>query len=135
MSLVVALSFVFVASAQESKKEKEPVEVFTTGDRGTFDYKLTEYDYKTGKTVPSFSIMHKTQSGGMAGTVFGLITSTTTVSYLNSDMKGLTRKNLSLLHGKEVVVIARIRQEGVGEGSQTYCEDLKVLLVPGFNEY
>jgi hypothetical protein len=122
--LVVAIS----VPAQESK-EKIPVKVYTTGDRGIFEYRPLERDWRNGKTYPEFAVMHPLQNGGSAGNVAGFITSLTKVVFVDPALKGLSKSNLSLLHGKDVVVVARLRQEGEGEGTLMFCEELKIILL------
>lgn len=120
ITLFIVLFFVFTNVQPQTK-------TVLTGDRGIFRYE-SSYNWHTKKEIISFSIMHKNGTSEYE-TVFAEMTTKTTVSFLNPELKGLSSKNLSILNGKEVLVVCKLKQKGVGEGSEVYCEDLKVLLI------
>jgi hypothetical protein len=123
-SIISTLFIVILFNTTQAQVTK----TILTGDRGIFKYEMS-YNWDTKKQITEFKVMHKLDGGGEYGTIFGEITQKTTVSFLNPELKGLSVKNLSILDGKEVLVICKMKQSGLGEGSTVTCLDLKILLI------
>lgn len=108
---------------QVKDEDKIQIEKFESGDRGIFEYKWLEDN--------DFVIWRKNKEGaGKYGIVGGIITPKTKIVVKNA---AIQKKDLILLNGKEVVVMGKFRQEGIGEGSKVYCEELIILIL--FDQY
>lgn len=94
-----------------------------TGDRGVFEFMSAQ---ARGDKYPQFAIMHQIPNGGKVGEVFGFITPETQITVLN---RKISKKDIDLLDGKEVVVIGTFKYVGKGEGSQVYCQQIEILVI------
>ena len=124
LSFIIAVLSAVVVSATDNAV------VYNDGDRGEFQYPFASYkhDFAVMKTYPSCS----DNAGGKYGTVGGTITASSVVKVVNRN--GITKENLDLLSGKEVVVIGKFRSEGKGEGMKVYCLSLTILVVEPVGE-
>lgn len=115
-------SFAQEALAQAEKKANEKdVTVKWQGDTGEF-----QYPWKYGSSKgDEFAIWQVAPNGTKGGEVAAIIQPSTKIVVKN--ISGIDRNNLSLLNGKKVTALAKIRTEGFGEGSEDYC--LELILV------
>lgn len=106
--------------SQMSARPTMPGQVVVTGDRGEFQHSFTETN--------GFVVWRDPMpNGSRVGPVSGIITPTTRITVLN---RSIRRNELDLLNGRQVVVIAKLRYVGHGEGQRVYCDELTILVLP-----
>jgi hypothetical protein len=112
VALLVTISVNFSYAA-------EKIRITEVGSRGCFVYPWTG----GGAENDEFSIFSFPGCNG--GGYGGIITAKTKIV---TNLKGINKSTLNLLSGKEVVVFAKLREVGEGEGGKTYCDELYVFV-------
>ena len=122
--LVLLISILLFQSASAQKKakvvvEKPVVSYFYDAGKGAFEY---PWD---GRTDRKEFVIWTVGERGKFGTVSGIITPNTKITFLNRKLK---KEDLDLISGKEIVVFGKFRQEGEGEAVEIYCEELSIAI-------
>lgn len=123
-TIVFVLTIIaFSITSSFAQTKKVPEEVITTGDRGTFEY--------TKDSGSEQIFIWKTIEDGKSGSkkyaeISGTVTSKTKIIVLN---KKIERESIDLLNGKEVVVFAKMRRVGLGEGCEYFFDEIMILLM------
>jgi hypothetical protein len=127
--LIVVISILFSqpASAQKVQKnvpEKSTVSYFYEGGSGEF-----EFPWSVGSENRFVVWSERNSNGAKTGLAQGIINAKTKVTFLNPELKGESVSLLRLVSGKTVAVTGRFRQEGTGEASNVYCEELVIAVI------